>query len=84
MLPVIMKGRQTGKTKECIERCAEMGGYIVCHSYFEARRIHQTAQMMGFDIPFPLTFEEITYGEKLKGIKPLTLHIDNGDVLFEY
>jgi len=82
MISIKIGSRQSGKTTECIRRCADLGGYIVCHNHNEAIRISEQAKKMGLNIPFPITYSEFVNGEFYSsGVK--SLHIDNADLLFE-
>lgn len=46
------------KTAELIKLSAETFYYIVCDSDHKAREIFECAKDSGFDIPFPMTFDE--------------------------
>lgn len=49
-----------GKTSELIEMAKEGYFYIVCNNHQEAHRIHQEAN---YEIPFPLTYNELALKE---------------------
>lgn len=53
-----------GKTYQLIKKSSLTGDYIVCHSMYEAASIHHEAHMLGFVIPFPLTYDEFL-GKKI-------------------
>jgi hypothetical protein len=77
---VIHKPSQTEKTTELIEIASQEGGYIVCHNREEAYRISKTAEEIGKQIPFPITYDEYLNGSFCgKNIK--AFYIDNVDLL---
>lgn len=80
-MKIISGGRQSGKTTAIIKRCAKEGGYIVCHSFDEAYRIHAKAKEMGLKINFPISFSEFIQGHYAKRIEKL--YIDNVDMLIQ-
>ncbi len=79
-MKVIHKPRQTGKTTELIKIASQEGGYIVCHSRGEAYRISKTAEEIGKQILFPITYDEYLNGSyRGKNIK--AFYIDNVEFL---
>jgi hypothetical protein len=79
-MKVIHKPRQTGKTTELIKIASQEGGYIVCHSHDEAYRISKTAEEIGKQILFPITYDEYLNGSFCgKNIK--AFYIDNVEFL---
>lgn len=54
-------GRGGGKTLMLIKMSAEGKGMIVTHSRQSAVHIKETAARMGYDIPFPITFEDLLH-----------------------
>lgn len=58
---IIIGGRATGKTTELIKRSAETGRYILVANKNQANYIFNTAQKMGYHVPFPLTFGSGSY-----------------------
>lgn len=82
-MKVITGGRRSGRTTKLIEMAAEGGGYIVCHTREEARRIFQKAKEMGLNILFPITYYEFTnrsfYSPRIRGF-----YIDNVEMLLHY
>ena len=75
---IIIKPRGGGKTTEAIRLAAEHQYHIVCVR--EARMIYRKAQLLGLDIPFPITFTDFIkgtfVGQDIKGFI-----IDNLDLL---
>ena len=47
-----------GKTTELIKLSADSGAYIVCKDLHDANRIQNYAKLLGYEIPFPITFHE--------------------------
>ena len=79
-MKVIHKPRQAGKTTELIKLASQEGGYIVCHSHDEAYRISKTAEELGKQILFPITYDEYITGSFCgKNIK--AFYIDNVEFL---
>jgi hypothetical protein len=79
-MKVIHKPRQAGKTTALIKLASQEGGYIVCHSHNEAYRISKTAEELGKQILFPITYDEYITGSFCgKNIK--AFYIDNVDFL---
>jgi len=79
-MKVIHKPRRTGKTTELIKIASQEGGYIVCYSYEEVYRISKTAEEMGEQILFPITYDEFLNGSFCsKNIK--AFYIDNVELL---
>lgn len=72
--------RQDGKTTRLIKQASKVrGGYIVCCSHCEARRVAEVAEAMGLAIPFPLTFDEFINWPNGSGVK--ALFIDQVDLI---
>lgn len=75
--------RGCGKTYQLIKKSAETGDYIVCHSMQEASRLQREAQELGFNIPFPLSYDEWIskkyYGKNISGFL-----VDNLEMLMRY
>jgi len=82
-MKILCAPRQSGKTTWLIQECAKYGGYIVCHSYKEAVRVHRQAKKLGYNIPFPLTFEEFLL-KLYHGTGVEKIYIDNADLLVQY
>ena len=62
-MKVILRPRQSGRTKELIRLCAEAEArgevsYIICNSQEEASRIYQEAEELNLVIAFPITTTE--------------------------
>lgn len=82
-MKLISGGRRSGKTTKLIYWAAETGGYIVCHSQEEARRISRAAKELGLDIRFPISYGEL--GSGTKGMVPeIPLGVDNAEMLLQY
>jgi hypothetical protein len=79
-MKVIHKPRQTGKTTELIEIASQEGGYIVCHNREEAYKILKTAEEIGKQIPFPITYDEYLNGS-FCGKNIEAFYIDNVELL---
>ncbi len=78
----IILDKGEGKTESLIKMSAFNGGYIVCHSQSECSRIQKVAIEKGFNIPFPLTYDEFLDKKYYsKGIKEFL--IDNVEMLLE-
>lgn len=71
-MEVIYKKSGEGKTTELIKRCAENGGYIVSATQARAMFVFQFAKSLGYNIPFPITFDELMHGRYLgKGVRKI-------------
>lgn len=82
-MKIIYKPRQCGKTIEAIKMSAETGSYIVCRSQGECRRVFRMAQVLGLNIPFPISFDEFLRG-KYHGRHIKGFIIDNADMFLQY
>jgi hypothetical protein len=86
-MKIILKPRQTGRTEELIRMCVEAEArgevsYIVCFDQPEARRIFQRAIDLGFNMGFPITFDEFLNQEyAARNIR--NFYIDNADHLLQ-
>lgn len=58
-IEIIYKKPREGKTTELIKRCAENGGVIVSANYMRARRTYEMAKSLGYEIPMPITHENL-------------------------
>lgn len=76
----IYREPRTGKTTDLIEMCANLGGHIVCMDKIRAEQTFEMARDFGFNIPYPITFDEFLSG-KYKGVKKF--YIDNADQLLK-
>ena len=79
-MKVIHKPRKTGKTTELIKIASQEGGIIVCHSRDEAYRISKTAEEIGEQILFPITYDEYLNGS-FCGKNIEAFYIDNVELL---
>ena len=57
-MKVIYKPKGKGKTTELIKLAHNSGGYIVCLSQDECTRVFHYAKEIGYDIKFPISFNE--------------------------
>lgn len=78
-MKLLVQPRRSGKTMELIRACHQNGGYIVCHSHAEARRVHLLAQDVGMPIPFPLIPREWVNGSYSNHVR--CLYFDNLDAI---
>lgn len=58
MTELILGSRCSGKTTELIKRSATDGTYILTGTKTQAKYIFDQARLMGYDIPFPVTWEQ--------------------------
>ncbi len=66
-----------------IKHCVLHGGYIVCLSRDEVRRINNLAQEMGVKIACPITYDEaINHCYDGQGVK--SFHIDNAERFLQH
>jgi hypothetical protein len=79
-MKVIHKPRQAGKTTELIKIASQEGGHIVCYSHEEAYRISKTAEEIGEQILFPITYDEYLNGS-FCGKNIEAFYIDNVELL---
>lgn len=78
----IYREPRTGKTTELIEMCSNFGGYIVCIDKIRAEQTAKMAHDMGFNIPYPITFDEFLSGKyHADGVDQF--YIDNADQLLK-
>lgn len=59
MTEYIIGERQSGKTTELIRRSAETGAYILVANKSTASLIFKQAKMNGYDIPYPITIDDM-------------------------
>lgn len=59
MTEYIIGERQSGKTTELIKRSAETGAYILVPNKQMASLVSTQAKMNGYDIPYPITINEV-------------------------
>lgn len=81
---IIVGGRRSGKTTEIIQLSAENGRYILVKDKNEADNLAKLAIKLGFNIPYPVTIQEVGNG-KLKDsiIRRDGLYVDNALALLE-
>lgn len=81
-MQIICMPQAGGKTHEAIKISAETWSYIVCLNKEEGYRVFHQAKNMGFDIPYPITFDEFINGRySAQGIRGFI--IDNADMLLQ-
>lgn len=61
-------GRGNGKTARLIKFSAETGCCIVAQSEIQAHEIFKRAKEMRYDIPYPITVEDLTDRERMQGL----------------
>lgn len=70
------------ETTELIKMCSALGGYIVCANEIRAKQTAEMAHDMGFNIPYPITFDDFISGNyHTKGVEKF--YIDNADQLLQ-
>lgn len=81
-MKIISKPKRGGKTFELIKMAAEKGGYIVCHSTQEARRIKELAISLGLKIAMPITYDDFeNRSYYASGMQEL--YIDNAEMFLQ-
>jgi hypothetical protein len=63
MTEYIIGERRSGKTTELIRRSAETGAYILVANKSTASLIFKQAKMNDYDIPYPITINEVLSGK---------------------
>ena len=82
MTEIILGKRNSGKTTELIKRSAKDGIYILTNTSAQARLIFDQAKRMGYDIPFPVSWNDFTRTAFLgSSIRKDGLLIDQADML---
>ena len=61
-------GRGNGKTARLIKLSAETGCYIVVQSRIQAHEIFKRAKEMRYDIPYPITVEDLIEKERMQDL----------------
>lgn len=80
---IILRPRGAGKTTDAIKICAENHAYMIVMNQKRATEVFHHAKKIGYDIPFPLTFEEFLEGHyHPAGVKKV--FIDDLDLLLRY
>lgn len=83
-MKIICGSRQSGKTAKLIKLIAETDGYIVCSNHRECYRTAELARKLGYEIRFPLSWEEFLKGQyRLYGDFNPSIAIDNADLLLQ-
>lgn len=79
-MEIIVKQRGAGKTTELIRRAADCNGYIACANQNECKRVFHHSKLLGIDINFPITFDDLLKkGYHALGVRKV--HIDDADLL---
>jgi hypothetical protein len=82
-MKTIVAERNSGKTTELIKMSSDSGDSIVCYNQKEALGVYWHAIHTGYEIPFPLTYDEFIENRYLgKWVKGFL--IDNVDMLLDY
>jgi len=68
-MKVILGMPGQGKTLSLVKISSETGYYIVTFGKDRAGQIFQSARMSGYNIPFPMTYEEIFSGQYGPGVR---------------
>lgn len=79
---MIIKPRGGGKTTDLIKIAHERHGYIVCRNFTEAERVHKESRKMGFDILFPMTYQEFM-DRSYRGVDVREFYIDDAQALLQ-
>ena len=82
-MKLILVKRGGGKTNQLIEKSAETGCTIVCHSLIEVKRIQDLAKKRKLEIPSPITYDSFLKGN-YRGLKINGFLIDNAELLIQY
>jgi hypothetical protein len=69
VMKVILGMPGQGKTLSLVKISSETGYYIVTFGKDRAGQIFHSARMSGYNIPFPLTYEEIFSGQYGSGVR---------------
>jgi len=77
---VYLQKRGTGKTTKLIKDCSIFGGYIVCPNRQRAGEIFKMSKKIGWEILFPLTFDEFL-DKGYMGLDIKHFYIDDVDLL---
>lgn len=81
MTEYIIGERQSGKTTELIRRSAETGAYILVANKSTASLIFKQAKMNGYDIPYPITIDDMLSCTINKSVWAKGILIDELDML---
>ena len=84
MSEFLIRKRGDNKTTDLIKESAKEGLYIVCCNRQRVESIVQLARKLGYDIPFPVTLEEVLLSRS-HGRRPFGLPyiLSKGKVLVE-
>lgn len=81
MTEYIMGERRSGKTTELIKRSAETGAYILVATKQMASLVYNQARMNGYDIPYPITINEVRSVDISSTVRSTGLLIDELDIV---
>jgi len=73
---------RTGKTYQIIKQASETGAYIVTFNRQEADRIFNESQNLGFNIRFPISYDEFMQ-QKMRSSRVRNIIIDNADIFLQ-
>lgn len=81
MTEYIIGERRSGKTTELIRRSAETGAYILVANKYTASLIFNQAKMNDYDIPYPITINEVLSGNISNYVMSKGILIDELDMI---
>lgn len=81
MTEYIIGERRSGKTTELIRRSAETGAYILVANKSTASLIFKQAKMNDYDIPYPITINEVLSGNISNYVMSKGILIDELDII---
>lgn len=81
---LIFGDRHSGKTTELIKESARTGAYIVVSCRNEAHNVFRSANVLGLNIPFPLTVADVMSKSKSSCIFQKGILIDDLEEIINY
>ena len=81
MTEYIIGERQSGKTTELIKRSAETGAYILVANKHMASLVYMQAKTNGYDIPYPITIDDMISVNISSDIRSKGVLIDELDMV---
>lgn len=81
-MKVIYKPRQSGKTMDLIRMSANTDKVIVCSNQTNRENIQNKAEILGLNIPEPITYSQFVQGE-YRSKKISKFLIDDAEYLLE-
>ena len=82
-MKIISGKRSSGKSIRLIKEAASNFSYIVCANRKRVRYISEWAKAFGYDMPFPITYDEFLLA-KFTGTRIKSFVIDDVDDLLRY